>query len=120
METIGNLLGLGSGSLRGLGIVTGAVTTDDTQLRVSTKPHLDGGAAAICKQVHDLVGLQIDDHRAIGLAFTKRKVIHPNLGWFCKNQWLLPAQLPTQRRDRGGQMQKARQPLCRFMSGGRT
>ena len=87
---------------------------------MGTKPRLDGGAAPILEQIHHLVGLQIDDHRSIGLALTKGKIIHPNLGRFRKNRWLLPPQLPTQRRDRGGQMQKASQSLCRFVSSGRA
>jgi hypothetical protein len=120
LKAVSNLLSLRCRSFRCLGVVAGAIATDHTPLRMAAKPRFDCGTSAILEQIHDLVGLQIDDYRPIGLAFTKRKIIQPNLGWFRKNRWLLPAQLPTQRRDRCGQMQTARQPLCRFMSGGHT
>ena len=96
------------------------VTTDHAQVRMGTKPGLRRRTAPILEQIHHLVGLQIDDHRSIGRAFAKGKIIPPNLGRFGKSWGPLPAQLPTRRRDRRGQMKKARQPLGRFMSARRT
>src|SRR5258708_7092466 len=82
MKTVGNLPGLGSPSIGRLGIVACAVTTHQAELRVGTKPRLNGGAAPILKQVHDLVGLQvglqIDDHRPRGLARAKGTIVDPN------------------------------------------
>jgi len=89
-------------------------------VRVASKPGLDCGTAPIREQIHHLVGRKIDDHCPRGLAFAKGKIIHPNLGWDWQSGRLMPPQLPTQRRDRSGQLKTARQPVCRFMGGGRT
>jgi hypothetical protein len=116
MKSIRDLLGLGSRPLRCLGILAGSVTTDHPQLRVAAKPRFDGGTAAILEQIDRLVGLQIDNDRAIGFALAKGKVIQPNLGRYRMRWERLPLQLPTKCRDRGRQMQSARQPVCHFMS----
>ena len=58
------------------------VTTDHAQVRMGTKPGLRRRTAPIHEQIHHLVGLQIDDHRSIGRAFAKGKIIPPNLGRF--------------------------------------
>jgi hypothetical protein len=102
MKSVCNLHRLGSSAVGGLSIFAGAVTAYHTEVWVGTKPGLHSGTAAIFEQVHHLVGLQIDDHRAIGLAFPKRKIIQPKLGRVRKSWELMLLQLPTQRCDRGG------------------
>ena len=90
MKSVCNLHGLRSSPIGRLGIRAGAVTTDKAEVRMGTQPALDCGAAPIREQIHHLVGLQIDDHRPRGRAFTKGKIIDPNLGrdWQSGGQFL--------------------------------
>jgi hypothetical protein len=102
VKAVSNLHRLGSSVVSGLSIFASAVTAQHTDVWVGAKPGLHGGTAPIFEQIHHLVGFQIDDHRTIGLAFTKSKIIQSNLGRVLTNWGLLLFQLPTQRCDRGG------------------
>src|SRR5262249_27254328 len=95
MKTVGNLPGLGSPPLGRLRIVASAVTTNPAQLRVGTKPGLDSGTTPILEQIHHPVGLQIDDHRPIGLALAKGTIVDPDLGRARKSRRLMLRQLPA-------------------------
>jgi hypothetical protein len=91
MKAVRNLPGLGSCSIGRLGILARPVTTNHAEVRMGTKPGLCRRTASILKHIHYLVGLEIDDHRSIALAFTKGKIIQPNLRRFGKSRRLLPA-----------------------------
>lgn len=95
MKAVRNVPGRGRRSIGSLGICAGAVTTNQAEVRVGTKPGLDCGSAPILKQIHHPVGLQIDDHCSIGLAFTKSTIIQPDRGQVRKSRRPKLPQLPA-------------------------
>jgi len=96
MKSIGHLNGLRRTAGCTIRIVERAVTRDDLDARMVFKPAGEAGCRSIGQQIHRLMTRQIDQQRAIRLAFAKSEIIHAEDRWRWMRQLGCPAGEPQQ------------------------
>jgi hypothetical protein len=77
VPTIGHLNGVGSALGGPVGVKASTISADDLNPRMCLEPGRQSRSAALRQQIHEVVLLQIDQDRAIGLAFVFRPIIDP-------------------------------------------
>jgi hypothetical protein len=76
VKPVGNLDGRGCPLVRAIGVRWRPITGNDLHPRMLLEPVGQGLSRAIGEKRHRLMALQIDQHRAIDLAFPHSKIVH--------------------------------------------
>src|SRR5262245_49144510 len=76
MEPVGDLHRLWRTLMSTFGICPGPITANDFYSRMLAQPLRQRLGSAIGQQIYRAVCFQINDYRAVGVAFTEREVIH--------------------------------------------
>src|SRR3954454_2120501 len=81
METVCNLHGVRSTTRGAIGVGTTPIPTDDLDTRTALQPGCQGVGRPIWQQVNNLVLLQINQDRPVGMALPLRPVVDPKRPW---------------------------------------
>jgi hypothetical protein len=87
MESIRHLGGFRSDLINGSSKFTGSISGDDFSPRMRFEPGFELFCAAILEQIHDLMLLEVNQDRAVPLAFTKSPVVHAQNAGCCSSWW---------------------------------
>ena len=80
MKAVGDLDGCGCPLMRAIGVGFRPIPRDDLHARMLLEPMGQGLRGAIGEQRHRPMALEIDQDRAIGLAFPQREIVHAEDG----------------------------------------
>ena len=92
LKTVRDLGGFGCPLVRAISIGFRPITGDDLHPQMFPEPLGQRLGGAIREERDRLAALQIDQHRAIGLAFPHREIVHTEHGGSCQRRNRQPAE----------------------------